>query len=86
MRWILVCLGSLASGVLTITMSSALLVVSLSIYDKYVLGVASNQSIGWDPVAVFGRYWRVGVIGIPALIFAIGCSFGFWFLQKRLLH
>jgi hypothetical protein len=81
MRWILLCLGSLATGVLTILLSLALLLVSLSVYGRYVLGVASNESVGWDPVSIFGRYW---VIGIPLLIFGVGCGAGFWFLSKRL--
>jgi hypothetical protein len=84
MRWILVCLGSLATGVLTIVLSLALLLLSLSVYDRYVLGIASNEAVGWDPVSLFGRYWMLGVIGIPILIFGLGCSVGFWFLSKRL--
>jgi hypothetical protein len=84
MRWILVCLGSLATGVLTIVLSLALLLLSLSVYGRYVLGIASNQAVGWDPVSLFGRYWKLGVIGIPVLIFGLGCSVGFWFLSKRL--
>ncbi len=81
MRWILVCLGSFATGVLTIVLSLALLLVSLSVYGRYVLGIASNESVGWDPVSIYGRYW---VIGIPILIFGLGCSMGFWFLSMRL--
>ena len=84
MRWILVCLGSLATGVLTIVLSLALLLLSLSVYDRYVLGIASNEPVGWDPVSLFGRYWKLDVIGIPVLIFGLGCSAGFWFLNKRL--
>jgi hypothetical protein len=85
MRWILVCLGSLATGVLTIVLSLALLLVSLFVYGRYVLGIAaSNESVGWDPVSLFGRYWKLGVIGIPLLIFGLGCGVGFWFLSKRL--
>jgi hypothetical protein len=81
MRWILVCLGSLATGILTIVLSIALLLVSLAIYNRYVLGIASNEAVGWDPVSIFGRDW---VIGVPLLIFGLGCSVGFWFLSKRL--
>jgi hypothetical protein len=81
MRWVLLFFGSLATGVLTIVLSLALLLVSLSIYDRYVLGITSDGSVGWDPVSIYGRYW---VIGIPLLIFGLGCSAGFWFLSKRL--
>jgi hypothetical protein len=81
MRWVLLFFGSLATGVFAIVLSLALLLVSLSIYDRYVLGIASNGAVGWDPVSIFGRYW---VIGIPLLIFGLGCSAGFWFLSRRL--
>ena len=57
--------------------------VSLSVYDRYVFGNASNGSVGWDFISLFGRYWKLGVIGIPLLIFGLGCSVGFWFLSKR---
>ncbi len=81
MRWVQLFCGSLATGVLTIVLSLALLIVSLSIYGKYVLRIASNESVGWDPISIYGRYW---VIGIPLLIFGLGCSAGFGFLSKRL--
>jgi hypothetical protein len=84
MRWILVFLGSVATGVLTIVLSLALLLVSLSLYSKYVLGISSNEAVGWDPVLLFGRYWKLGVICVPLLIFGLGCGAGFWFLSKRL--
>jgi hypothetical protein len=84
MRWVLLFLGSLATGVLTIVLSLALLLVSLSIYDRYVLWIASKEAVGWDPVSLFGRYWKLGMIGIPLFIFCLGCSVGFWFLSKRL--
>ena len=80
MRSVLLFFGSLAAGVLAIVLSLALLLVSLSIYAKYVLGIASNGSVGWDPVSIYGRW----VIGIPLLIFGLGYSAGFWFLRKRL--
>lgn len=78
-------LGSLASGVLALVLSVTLLSASLYIYAKYVLGIVSNGSVGWDPVSFFGRYWKLGVIGIPILIFGLGCTAGFLFLKKWLL-
>jgi hypothetical protein len=84
MRWILVFLGSVATGVLMIVLSLALLLISLHVYDKYVLGISSDGTVGWDPVLLFGRYWKLGVIGVPVLIFGLGCCVGFWFLSKRL--
>jgi hypothetical protein len=81
MRWVLLFFGSLAAGVLAIVLSLSLLLVSFSIYGRYVLGTAaSNGSVGWDPVSILGRW----VIGIPLLIFGLGCSAGFSFLSKRL--
>jgi hypothetical protein len=79
-RSVLLFFGSLAAGVLAIVLSLTLLLVLLSIYNRYVLGITSNGSVGWDPVSIFGRW----VIGIPLLIFGLGCSSGFWFLSKRL--
>jgi hypothetical protein len=80
MRWVLLFFGSLATGVLAIVLSLALLLVSLAMYDRYILGITSNGAVGWDPVSIFGRW----VIGIPLLIFGLGCSSGFRFLSKRL--
>lgn len=80
MRWVLLFFGSLAAGVLAIVLSLALLLVSVSIYNGDALRFASNESVGWDPISIFGRW----VIGIPILIFGLGCSAGFWFLSKRL--
>lgn len=84
MRRILVCLGSLATAVLAVGLSLALVLVSLFLYGRFVLGIASNKAVGWDPVSLFGRYRKLGVIGIPLLIFGLGCGVGFWFLSKRL--
>ena len=85
MRWLLVFLGSAAIGMLTIIVSFGLLLVSLSIYDKYVPG-PSNGLVREDPVHHFAFFAVMnGVITIPVL-FALGCFVGFWILQKRLLR
>ena len=81
MRWVLLFFGSLATGVLAIVLSLALLLASLVIYNRYILGITSNGAVGWDPVSIYARYW---VIGIPLLLFGLGCSAGFWILSKRL--
>ncbi len=70
MRWVLLFFGSLATGVLAIVLSLALLLVSLAIYDRYILGITSNGAVGWDPVSIFGRW----VIGIP-LVAALASGF-----------
>ena len=83
MRWLLVCLGSLAIGMLTIVVSLVLLLVPLFIYDKYV---PSYGLIREDPVHHFAFFAVMnGVIVIPVL-FALGCFGGFWFLRKRILR
>jgi hypothetical protein len=80
MRWVLLFFGSFVAGVLAIVLSLTLLLVSLSIYDRYILGITSNGSVGWDPVSIYG-HWTIGIL---LLIFCLGCSTGFWFLSKRL--
>lgn len=83
MRWLRVCLGSLAIGMLTVIVPWVLLLVSLSIHDKYV---PSNGLVREDPLHHFAFFALMnGVITIPVL-FALGCFVGFWFLQKRLLR
>jgi hypothetical protein len=80
-RWLLLFLGSFATGLLTVVSSLVLLLVAVFLYGRYVLGISSNQAVAWDPAFFFGR---VGAIGIPVLIFGLGCGVGFWFLNKRL--
>ena len=84
MRWLKVCLGSVATGLLAILLSLTLLFLWLYIYSRYVLRIRPDEAIGWDPVSAFGRYWHLGVIGIPILIFGLGCTVGFWFFNRRL--
>jgi len=80
MRWILLFLGSVATGVLTIVFSLVLLLVSLYLHSRHVVGVLSNQPVAWDPISMFGR---VG-LSAPLALFGLGCSVGFWFFNKRL--
>jgi hypothetical protein len=80
MRRILLFLGSVATGVLTIVFSLVLLLVSLYLQGRHVVGVSSNQVVAWDPISLFSR---VG-LGVPLLLFGLGCGVGFWFLNKRL--
>ena len=83
MRWLRVCLGSLAIGILTLIVFLVLPLVSLAIYDKYV---PSNGLVREDPVHHFAFFALMnGVITIPVL-FALGCFVGFCFLQKRFLR
>jgi hypothetical protein len=80
-----VVLGSVASGVLSLLVSIALLEASLYIYGRYVLGIDPSTSVGWDYVSFFGRYWKLAAISLPILIFGLGCIAGFWFLKRWLL-
>jgi len=79
-RSMLLFLGSVATGVLTIVFSLVLLLVSLYLQGRHVVGVSSNQVVAWDPISLFSR---VG-LGVPLLLFGLGCGVGFWFLNKRL--
>ena len=83
MRWFLVCVESLASGVLAIFASLVILVVALHLYTRYVLGIGLNQAVGWDPISLFGPHWKLALMGIPLVIFGVGSSVGFWFFSRR---
>jgi amino acid permease len=84
MRWALVFLESFATGVVSILVSLVLLVVALQLWARYVLGIGPNETVGWDPISLFGSHWKLAAMGIPAAIFAFGFSAGFWFFTKRL--
>lgn len=68
-----------------VIVSLVLLLLFISIYDNYVLGIASEGT-----VLTLRHLLLVlvlsGLIAIPVLIFALGCFVGFWFLQKRFLR
>src|SRR6266404_1827922 len=82
MKWVLVTIGSLATGASTLFLALVLLVVSLRFYMTHVLGFGPNESVGWDVVSLFGPHWKVAVIGIPLLTFGLGFSVGFWFFAR----
>jgi amino acid permease len=84
MRWALVFLESLATGVVSILVSLVVLVVALHLWTRCVLGIGPNVAVGWDPISLFGSHWKLAVMGIPAAIFAFGFGAGFWFFSKRL--
>lgn len=87
MRLTLVFLGGVAAGIASIVVSLLLLLACLFAYGRYVAGIGpSNGSVGWDVASLLGPNWRIGAVGIPIVIFGIGCSLGFWFFSKRLLH
>jgi len=80
MRWVLVCLGSLATGGLAILLSLILGLLWLVVRSRYIgLGVDA-----WRPVSAFGGHWELGVFSLTLLIFGSGCGVGFWFFAKRI--
>ena len=79
MRWLFICVESLASGILAVLALLIILIVALQLYSRH-LGV---QAIGWDPVSVFGSHWKLVLIGIPLAIFATGFAVAFWFFSQR---
>ena len=83
MRWFLVCLEGLASGVLAVFASLIILIVALNLYTRYVLGIVPNQAVGWDPISPFGPHWKLAERGIPLAIFGVGFGIGFWFFSRR---
>jgi hypothetical protein len=83
MRWFFVSLESLAAGFLAAVAGLVLLLVSLHIYTRYILGFGPDQAVGWDPVWLFGAYWKLAMIGIPLLVFGTGFAMGFWFFSRH---
>lgn len=82
MRWVFLVVKSLATGVLAIVLVLIALLVALHLYGKYVLHLGPNQGVGWDPVSIFGPYWKVVLVGTPVLIFVLGCMAGFWLFSR----
>jgi hypothetical protein len=84
MRWILVAVTSLATGVLAVVASLIGLLVAAHLYAKYVLHFPPNLAVGWDPVSLFGQYWKLVLVGTPVLIFLLGGMAGFWFFSRAI--
>jgi hypothetical protein len=55
MRWILITFERLAAGVLAVFLSFVVFITSMSVYARYVLGLGSNEAVGWDVVSLFGQ-------------------------------
>ena len=84
MRWTLVFLESLASGVFADIASLLVLIIASHLWTEYVLRKRPTASVDWDPVSVFGPHWKMAVWAIPSMIFALGFSAGLWFFSTRL--
>jgi hypothetical protein len=83
MRWMLITLETLATGVLAIILSLVVFFTALSAYSRYVFGQVSNGAVGWDMVSLFGQHWKLAIIGILIVIFVFGGGVGFWFFSQR---
>jgi len=84
MRWVLLAIKSLATGVFAIVVSLITLLIGLQLYAKYVLHLGPNHLVGWDPISLFGQHWKIIAIAIPLLIFLAGATAGLWFFSPRL--
>jgi hypothetical protein len=84
MRCALVVVKSLAAGLIAICLALIGLFVVLHLYSRYVLHLGPGEAVGWDPVSLFGRHWKLAVLSIPTLIFLLGFGAGFWFFSKPL--
>ena len=82
MRWFLVSLESIATGFLAVITGLVLVLVSLHIYTRHILGFRPDQTVQWDPVSL-GAYGKVAIIGVPLLIFGTGFAVGFWFFSQH---
>jgi len=86
MRCVFLVAKSLGTGVLAIVLSLTVLLVTSYVYDKYVLHLGPSEAVGWDPVSLFGQYWKLVLIGIPVLIFLLGCMAGVWFFGRSVAN
>jgi len=84
MRWVLITVVSLATGVLAVGASLVVFVTSLSIYTRYVSGHGSNGAVGWDVTSIFGQHWKVPIIGILLGMFLFGVSAGLLLFSQTL--
>lgn len=85
MRWFFVSVGSLAAGFLAVVAGLVLLIVSLHIYTRYILGFRPDQTVQWDPVSL-GAYGKLAMIGVPLLVFGTGFAVAFWFFSRHVHH
>jgi hypothetical protein len=86
MWWMLIAFESFATAVLAVVLSFIVFITSMSAYTRYVLGLGSNEAVGWDAVSLFGQHWKVAIIGILVGIFLFGGGLGFWFFSQRVHH
>jgi len=80
MRWMMVCLGSMATGGLAILLCLSCAFLWLLMRGQFI-GLGPNA---WNPISAFGGHWELGVFGVTLLVFGLGCGVGFWFFGKRL--
>ena len=76
-------LESLATATLAVALSIVVFIASMNAYTRYVLGLGSNEVVGWDVVSLFGQHWKIAILGILVGIFLFGGGLGFWFFSQR---
>lgn len=83
MRWVLITIESLASGVSAVVVSLVVFYIGLGIYFRYVFGQNSTGVVALDVPGLLGHHWIVIIIGTLAGISLFGGSLGFWFFSHR---
>ena len=84
LRWTLVVIKSLATGLFATVLALVALIVSTELYTRYVLHLGPNEGVGWDPVSLLGWHWAFFLASIPVLIFVAGFAAGFWLFSRSL--
>ena len=83
MRWGLITLEALVTGVATVVGSILLFFLGLSVYSRYVLGPATTGAVGFDVASLFGQHWKLAIIASLGVIFLLGAILGFWLFSLR---
>jgi hypothetical protein len=84
MRWGLIAIEGLVTGVAAVVASILLFFVGLSVYSRYVFGPARTGAVGWDVASLFGPHWKLAILVVMGAIFLLGASLAFWFFGHRL--
>jgi hypothetical protein len=84
LRWAACVIKSVFAGVGALVLVVIILVVSAELYGKYVAHLGPNETLGWDPSALFGKHWKAALLSIPVLILLTGFLTGLWFFSRSL--
>ena len=83
MRWGLITIESLVTGISAVVASILLFFLGLSVYSGYVFAPGTAGAVGWDVVSLFGPHWKLTLVATMAAIFLLGAGLGFWFFSQR---